>query len=1279
MLPFLFFIITTSQKQLADNPIILDAATDIYASEFVFVSTPHGIYTFDRNTEIWGRITELHGLPDNAVTIAGLDDGILWVASQTGCASADVRLNDWQTYNLPGTTEALVFDDDYVWAAGDYGIARFDKYVETWEEIAPYKTNHGYGDADYIWFATDSGIVRYVRQFEKIESLPEAPLLPFYYVINTPERLWFLAQDTFVAYEKSQEHWSRYTGFAVQDYSVLGDSLFAVRAGTVYVYEPRSDAWQVFRDIEGLARINGIFAGTENMLLATDNGLFIYNWETRTRTLYNRSNGLEHDSLIDAYEDANHIYAISASAIEFFDKDAELWQTEEVKPSEPKKPAVFYVDEAGGHARLIKNVDMRLQGWAYYTQSRTISGGEETRTDHENINLRLIGLHTSKRFVSLYYDDTDKNQELYGFLYQGLERDVLHQASGGYLNSQYFVFDLIPTYSILGAQTRLKRAPHSVDLQAGEMKSEVRKDFFTGKSNFKDLTRFDRDYQKNTFYRIYDMPREIIRQFDTLFIDDRDVSNNGIDTRTGFTIAGITGDFDLFINGQNYFIDYNHAMLRILSARNDSDVIVLLLNGEEIVIQSPSVQGRALENVYVLGPDIEPHSFTMRITDTLGTVYALSDFGLDQDGDNRVDEDFINYDLGYLSFPNPRPFPDEVYDAGIHIYTMDFTFTTRSLFYFLTHYPILRNSEIVSVDAEIMSPGNDYILDYTSGTLLFMREDIVSDFSEIEVQYGSVDRDRKDRLYSVEPNVNIGNTISLTPGISRVEEQNIYHLSGRWRATPHEQTAFKILPQAAVTQEQEWAHDYQLIANHKRFSLNAGYSGFSDSFAFAEARKKKYGFLRHSGVVLASLEPFRHIRLDGYHKREYQVDSLRTEHVVQYSQAKLGYLHPRLPHGYVLVSKDKLPRHDRRRVQVNLNYDVQTMKSKIKLNALVRHILEEAPSDSTESAFEWLCNAVFSLPFPLYGDFYYRHNNRYTNDVRKKNDSELRTSVNFDVIPGMYYHGFYRHELITYHLRETQDMDLQLTFNNILHIAPGRWYAPLSIMNFSCGLSDNFDEYVHDLPHTYETPYLFFKPLEDDNISSINRTQSYFASVYFTPVTELLVWAKHTNSKSGVAYYGLPELEPTLRNELKIEYEPGTIGRIIASFDHRAVKTYPPQDLLSIYTEWSKPWSAFLRTKLTILYREDKKNYTSQNIESEEVRANIQTLLRFTSRSFVTVYCGGYQNQTTGTETDYALIPGISANFNLLAFTYVQFDYESTLSTVNPAVHYASARLTAQF
>ncbi len=1277
MFAVFFIIAIASQKQLADNPIIYDASSDIYASEFIFITTPHGIYTFDRNTDIWGRITQAHGLPDSEVTIIGLDDGILWVATETGCASADVRLNDWQIYDLRGTTEALVFDEDYVWAAGDYGIQRFDKFVEVWEEIAPFKTNHAYGDADYVWFATDSGIVRYDRQFESMKQVVEAPSVAFQYIISTPHRLWFLAPDTCAAFDKSQERWSRYSGFEIHDYTTLGDSLFAVRAGTVYLYEPNSDSWQRFRDIEDLPHVNGISAGTAHLLLATDDGLVRYEWQTRQRTLFNKSNGLQQDSIIAAYEDANWIFAVSSRTIEFYDKATTLWQAEEIEPALPRQPALFYLDDAGGHARLIKNVDLRLQGWAYYTQSRTLSNKDVTTTEYDNINLRLVGLHASQRVASAYYDDTDKEQELYGFSYRGLEHDVLYEANAGYLNSAYLEYDLVPTFSVLGGQAKVRHADHSLNLQAGEMKSHIRKDFFTGRSTRKSLTLRDTDYRDYTFYSIRD--GAVVSHYDTLFIDDQDAASNNFDTRTEYTIAGITGDFDIFINGQDYFIDYDNAVLQVLSVREASDIIVLLLNGEHIILQSGSVQDRVLENIYAIGPNIEPHSFTVQITDTLGTLYDLGDFGLDDNGDGRVDEKYINYDRGYLTFPSPRPFPDDVYDRGIHIYTMQFAFTTRSLFYNLAHFPILRNSELITVDAEVLSAGNDYILDYTSGTLLFLREDIVSDFSEIEVQYASVDRDRTDRLYSIEPNIRISRAVNITPGVSRVENENIYHFAGRLRTEPHAQNTFKFVPQGAYTDEHDWAHRYTLITHYRTFSLNAAYSGFADSFPFAEARKRKYGFLRQSGAIAASIEPLRYVRLDGYHNREHQRDSLQSEHIVQNTHAKIAYLHPQLPHGYVLVGRDNLPTHDRDKIQCNLNYDLRAMNSTVKLNTLIRNIVEKAPRDSTENAFEWLCDAIFSLPFPLYGDFYYRHNSRYMNDTKNRDDTELRTSINVDVIPGMYYHGHYKHELTSFRFERTEDLDLRLTFNNTLYIAPGRWYRRLSMVNLSCGLSHNLDEYLHDLPHDYRRPFLFFEPLNSSDLSSINRAQSYFVSGQLTPITELLIWAKHTNSRSAIAYYTMPEAEPTKRNELRIEYEPGNVGLFIASFDQKSIKNYPRQDLMNIYAEWSRPWSAFLRTKLTILYREDEKKYTSQSIESDEVRANIQTLLRFTPRSFVTLYCGGYQSQTTDAETDYALIPGISAHLNLLTFAYVQLDYESTLSTVNPAVHAVSARLTARF
>ena len=73
----------------------------------------------------------------------------------------------------------------------------------------------------------------------------------------------------------------------------------------------------------------------------------------------------------------------------------------------------------------------------------------------------------------------------------------------------------------------------------------------------------------------------------------------------------------------------------------------------------------------------------------------------------------------------------------------------------------------------------DYIIDYTSGVLLFLGDEIVSDFSEIEVQYSSVERQGGDIFFSAQPNIGIGNNINIAPGVSVIEDENIFHISGK--------------------------------------------------------------------------------------------------------------------------------------------------------------------------------------------------------------------------------------------------------------------------------------------------------------------------------------------------------------------------------------------------------------------------------------------------------------------------------------------------------------------
>ncbi len=1279
MIPFLLCLISLSQKQINEQPIVLDGSSDVYASEFIFISTPFGIYTFDRNTEKWSRITHLSGLPDNTIDIIGLDEGILWVATSKGLASADVQINDWQTYELPGRIQGLAFYDEYVWVGGDFGLKRFDKYVETWEDIAHIKINHIFSEKDYLWCATDSGVLRYNRQFEKIEPAPGAPAYQYLYIIDTPGKLWFIAQHKLVAYEKVSEDWSTYTGLHISDYSNLGDSLVVLSEGAVYLYEPRADNWERFKDIEGLNNVNGIFTGGENVFFATDDGLTIYNLNERSKKLYNRSNGLVIDSLIDVYQESKFIMVISRYDIEYLNTETALWQVEKLEPVAAEREKIFYLDEAGAHARLVKDLDIKLVGRTYYTEFRTISDSLVTKTDFTNINLKLIGQHSSNRTFSLYYDDTDKEQKMYGFGYRGIDGDLLYRCNGGYLRTEYYEFDIIPQFSDSGANAKLRYKEHSVDFQGGYIKSRLRNDFFYGRSIEKACSLSDTTYQRNTFYYIYSTTHQVEKNYDTIFVDDSLSSTNTVDTRIEFTVAGITGDFDPLVNGNDYFIDYNTGVIHFLNQRKESDIIVLLINGQEIIIQSDSVSDHALKNIYYVGPDITPNSLSMIITDTLGQVYPLSTFGLDNNGDNQVDVEFINHDLGYLIFPQVKPFPDEVYDDTLHIYTMDIHFLSQSVFYFLTHHPILVGSEKIYVDGELMTRGSHYTIDNRSGTLLFLQEDIVSDFSEIEVQYSSVEREEQDPFYSIQPKISVGNSINIAPGLSLFDEEKIAHISGKMQAGSQEEKSIKFVPQVAVNSVREWAQAYSLIANYKILSINTEYRGFSKGFESFGTNEKKYGTLQHSGVVSASIEPITHTRIEGHFRREYQVDSLDNQHITQYAQGKFNYLNPQLPNGYILLSRDYLPDYEKRRIQINANYNLQLLKSKIKFNSVVRTIDIEADANTSTRVLEYILNASFSLPFRVRGDINVSHNNLYTNRVREKDEEEIRGTLNVDLIPGLYYTGNYRLQAATYYLDLSQELDLRHYFYNNLNVAPGRWFSHLSIFNFSFGVGDNFEEYIRELPAQYTRPSVILNPLEDGSLSSINNLNNYYATLQLTPLSNILVWGKRTLSKSGIAYYTNPDLQSTVRDEIRIEFEPRNLGFFTASWEQRISQGYPLQTTQDVYFEWNNPWSAVLQTKFITSYSLSEDDYGTFTTEDSEINTNVETLLRFGSRSFITVNLGGDLQKNYLGDIGYSIIPGAGLNLNIFTFLYVQFNYESTFPVDGSATHTLSAQITGQF
>jgi len=1269
-----FFLSFTGgvEKSWPGNPIILDGAVDPSATNFIYFSSAFGIYVFDRQTQTWFRINQANGLPDNQIEAMGLDEGVLWVATATGLASADVRINDWQVHELPGRITGLAFDDQYVWVGGDFGLKRFDKYSENWQDLSPRPVRDLIWDRDYLWIAVDSGITRYNRRFDKIEEVPAAPGSQFDHIINTPGRIWFVGGGNWAAYRKADEVWSSCAGLPISGIASLGDSLYVARQGRVYYYEPKIDNWVEFRGIEGLDRVVGVCVNADNLLAATDAGLIVYNWRDRQWKTYDTRNGLAQDSLRAAYQQGNWTFAVSDRDIGFLDNQTGIWQSEEYRPSGVRREKIVYRDEAGTHLRLDRNLDLRLQGRAFvsYTGNRL-----DSLIRNETVDLSLIGQHSSSRMVSLYYDNSDKSDTVYGGSYRGRDRDLLYRMDAGYLKSEYYEMDMIPQYYNRGGDVKMRAGPVGLDLQSGQLKSAVRNDFFTGRAIHKTIQVMDINYLGYVFYYDDSIPKPWVRGSDTIFIDDLDPGNNTAATRNGFTIGGLTGDFDLLLFGRDYFIDYDRGLIHFLIPRSGGERIVLDLNGSAYVLQTETRPGQTAENIYFLGLDIIPSSFTIAIEDTAGTDHPLAGFGLDRDFDGRVDPEFVNYDLGLLIFPDPHPFPDT-----FHVYTINGGYDSYSNFYFLTERPVLIGSEKVYVDGELKTSGVDYVVDYTSGILLFLRPDVASDFSEIQVQYAQRQRDRADWFFSGQPVVSAGPGLKISPGFTRLEGRDLISGSAEVKAGAEDRDlSLRLIPQAVLDNNRQWAQNHRFVGRYRFLSVNARYQGYSPEFDGLGLEEGKYGRLQNRVGFNARVEPLSYVKIEGNFQDEVRLDSARAGRASRFLTGEASYLNPHSVGGFLSLGWNELPDYDNRIVRAGANYALGTAATRVQMNAQVRNDDRRWNSGDKERDFGYLVNTNVSLPVPVRVDGYYQCDNVYLPGQRDRRDQEMRGVVNFDLVPGLYCLTNYNLKARGYYQSGAQELSLISALYNNVNIAPGKWFLPLSLVNFALGSGANRDEYLEDLSAGYRPPIFIFGPLDAVNISHVSAANTYFGAVQVSPNAAVKLWLRRTLARNGLAYYGRPDLAVYNLDEAKIEFEPRELGYFLLSGYRRAQAGLPSETVDNLYGEWNRSWNITLRTKLVANYWISRNDYLPVVTDESESRAAGETMFRFGSGSLLSLKFGARSHRELDGSTTYSLLPGAGFNLNLSAFIYVKFNWDAAVVWEGSTSHTGTLKITGQF
>lgn len=1243
---------------------VLDPA----GSAQVYFLLPSGIFSFDRSTGVWQRAAAGAGQLDS-VQALGADDGLLWAGTLAGVVVADARARDWQVRPGPVAVSGFAFDADYAWVAAAGGLYRYDKFSETWESLGGPPCRDVLLAGGAVWLATDSGVWRYLPEFERLEPVSGAQGR-FERIVATPARLFFFGPAGALALERGSGAVARYDLDNVGDVGTLGDSVFAIVAGRVQFFDPRARQWGGFRDAEfGAAR--GLTVGSTGLLVATDAGLVAFDWAERTTRTWNRATGLDIDSLVGCYEDAQFVYALGAGRVAVLDKSAGTWRSQVLERGRAGAGLV-YLDDNGAHLRLLPKTDLRLAGRAFYSSSLSLPGEFGRRSEYRNLNLALTAEHESGRTLRAFYDDTDRGTVPWGAGWRGAERDILARADAGLLDSDYFEYGIVPAHQLLGGRARLRAGRHGLVAQGGVLQSAPQRDYFTGRKAAKTLILPDRDYARRIRYRLRVVP--LPGEADTILVDDRRTATNGPDTERRI-VAGIEGDYDPLLPGVHYFVDRQAGTVQFLSQRGDSEIIALRLNGRDYLLQAGD-SSTAQENAYFFGPNIVPGSLELTIRDSLGAVRPLVEFGLDDDRDGRVDWNRIDHRLGWLVFPAARPFPVWVYEDTLSRYTLECRYESRSAFYVLSARPIVKNSETVLVDGEPMARGTDYAVDYTSGTLLFLRDDAVSEFSAVEVRYSSVARSRGGLLASAQPILEPAAGLVVAPGFTRLDSTSAVHLSARWQPSLGRGASLRVAPQAAVDFAGKWAQTWNLTAGIGPASVSANYRGYAPDFAGYGAEVRRYGRLEHGTGAGITVEPVRHIKLEGRYDRDWLRDALGARAEESHAWGKVGYSNPRIATVWALAGTDAVPDYRKRRLKAGLGWGIERGRARARVDAVGGSDALQRPDGATEGNIEVGADANFSLGNPLNADISWRRG-WLEAGAAPRSGEEVRARLNLDLVPGVSYTGSY--DLVAGQYRGASgELDLAASQLNNLHIAPGRWVAALSVVNFSVGAGTSFSEYLRGLEPGFERPWLAMRPLGAGQTASVATLANLQGTVQLTPVSGLSVWARRQYNRGASGFYSMPDTQLTVEDRVKVDWEPGRAGRFSSVWDRRSADGYPRSEVNNIYFEWNRPWTDRLRTRLTSNWRGEIDRYIRAELESGEVKAAAEGQYRVGEKSYLRARLGGSRSTDEAGATITAT-PGAGVNLNLWRFLYLQFDYDATLPSGAAASHLLSVRITGQF
>ncbi|MBN1231741.1 MAG: hypothetical protein JXA60_00105 [Candidatus Coatesbacteria bacterium] len=740
----------------------------ISSPTYIYFGTPLGLLKYNIEHKEWSFVTG-KVLGGNNVRQIGLDEDYLYVTTEEGLAVSDIRLNDWRVFRkeiaeLP--VNDICFSTDYVFLACDGGLSLWDKLGQAWKTALENEKVYCIQVVkDNLWLGTEKGIKSYSIKFERFTKYDKQglPAWRFHSIVQTPSFIWFIADEGLIRYNKELKSFKSYAasaslpvsretiGYASAEEFWLLNSKADKNGVTILKYETSQDNFfpYIYFDRLPSSKISSAIMSSSDCYFASDKGLTRYLSSEKDWKNYSLTDGLSSVNIEQVFLSGNTIFCINEKGIDKGELDKNQWRQYSWDNLTSVSAFSFLnmtTDKDGLTTKFAEKTNLQIRG----NSSHYIKGEKETdsQKDSKNdVNARFN--IDEKRSISGFYNDTDEDDVEWGATYRGADRDILKEASVGEQRMAYYQNKIINPITIKGGSAYLQAFYFEEESNqsrlylkswAGERISAKTRDYFKGKGRSGSTTRNDTDYL-GSIYRLTrtgivpDEPHKM-----EIWLDDGNQSNNTRDTRL-LTIENQRGNFDRLNPGIDYYYIKEDNVLVMQKSVPSSGLLAAHFTSDGIeywILIASSSRSQALTNYYSSGgKKIIPHSFHLSIRDSLDRSISLSRFGLDRNSDGMVDEEFFDFQNGILHFPQEKPFNAGCYDPDnpVSTYRLTFQYETEISIFSLKHQEIIQNSETVYLDKLPLDRGNDYILDYSTGSLLIIDENLLSTNSFLEVTY----------------------------------------------------------------------------------------------------------------------------------------------------------------------------------------------------------------------------------------------------------------------------------------------------------------------------------------------------------------------------------------------------------------------------------------------------------------------------------------------------------------------------------------------------------------